>query len=76
MSRSLDIWGLLENPDGHCHLSDNLFYDEEAMGYARQGKFFCLGSQRAKNFSHAGRIARNDWKQRGYFGEIEYGVCA
>ena len=46
--RALDIWALLENPAGNRHLSGNLFYDEEAMGRARQIKFVLLESQREK----------------------------
>ena len=49
--RALDIWALLGNPTGNPPLGDNLFYDEEAMSYARQGKFFFPESQRAKNFT-------------------------
>ena len=43
------------------------------MGYARQGEMFCLGSQRTKNFTHANRVSRDEWKQSIFFGEVENG---
>ena len=57
---------------GHTHtrLSDDLFFDDQAMKYACQGKLFCAEGRRARNFTYANRVARDEWEQRIHFGEI------
>ena len=34
------------------------------------GQMFCFGSHRTRNFTHANRAARGDWKQMIQYGEI------
>ena len=65
-----DIWARLENPIGNPHISDDIFCDECAMKYNKQGKIFCLESHRTKNPTYANRIARGAWNQRVHFGEV------
>lgn len=68
VSRALDIWALIGNHSGETHMSDNIFYDEEATGYAKKGELFCSGSQRGRNFAHFDRVPRDEWANREFFG--------
>ena len=38
--RALDIWARLENPTGDPHISDDIFFDESATKYDKQGRIF------------------------------------
>ena len=38
----MDIWALLDNPQGNLHISDIIFFEERAVDFAQQGKCFAL----------------------------------
>ena len=71
--KALDLWALLENPQGNKHLPDDLFYGDHAMKYARQGEMCCAGSIRTRNSTYANRVERDDWGQRVHFEEVPTG---
>ena len=73
VGRSLDIWGRLENPGGNPEVTDDIFFEEKAMAYAKQGRLFCLEDRRAQNFTYANRASRVAWKQKVHFGEAPEG---
>ena len=69
VSRALDIWALLENPDGNKHISDTILLGGPSMNCARQGKMFLLESHRAGNFTHSNRAPLDEWARRIHYGE-------
>lgn len=69
--KAVDIWPLLGNPEGACHLADDLRYGENAMNYARQAKAFFADARRARNFTYANSVAMGGWKQRIRLAEVE-----
>ena len=70
VGRALDIWERLENPGGYPDVADDIFYEEGAMRYAKQGRIFCMEARRTKNFTYANRASREDWRRKVYFGEV------
>ena len=73
VGRALDIWARLENPGGNPEANDDIFYEEGAMRYAKQGRLFSIEAHRAKNFAYANRASREAWRQKIHFGEAPDG---
>ena len=63
VSRALDIWSRLEDPNGNPHVAEDIFFEEHATKYARHGGggLFCVESHRARDFTYANRVARAAW---------------
>ena len=60
---------MVENPDGNPEVADDIFYEEGAMRYAKQGRIFWYEAHRTRNFTFANRASRDAWSQEVYFGE-------
>ena len=73
VGRALDIWDRIENPEGNPEVTDDIFYEEGPMRFAKQGSIFCFEAHRTRNFTFANRASREAWRQKVYFGEAPDG---
>ena len=73
VGRALDVWARIENPEGNPDITDDIFYEEGPMRFAKQGRIFCLEAHRTRNFTYANRASREAWRQKVYFVEAPDG---
>ena len=73
MGLSLDILDRLESQTGNPLITDGIFFEENAMKYARQGNISRLSIHGPMNFTYANRVARDECKQGAHFGEVSEG---
>ena len=69
VGRALGNWAMIETPLGDQNITDDIFFEEKATAYAKQGRLFCLEARRTRNFTYFPK--RSDGDYRPFFRNSE-----